>query len=121
GELSFLLEALGFHVTAIDHPSYNHNGMQGIRALRSALGSSIEIHEVDLDRQFTLPSASYDLILFLGVLYHLRNPFFVLEELAKRAHHCLLSTRIASHLPTGSPLEKEAPLAYLLDSGELND
>src|SRR6185436_11056990 len=38
GELSFYLESLGYDVVAIDHPTHNHNGMQGVRALRSALG-----------------------------------------------------------------------------------
>jgi hypothetical protein len=78
---------------------------------------------VDLDRQFRLPHDShdsYDAAIFLGVLYHLRNPFYVLEELAKHAKHCLLSTRIARRLPDGSELPKGAPVAYLLDEHELN-
>jgi SAM-dependent methyltransferase len=120
GELSFFLESLGFGVVAIDHPTYNHNGMRGMRALHAALGSKVEVHEVDLDRQFRLPQDSYDAALFLGVLYHLRNPFYVLEELAKRTNHCLMSTRIAQRLPDGSKLPKGAPLAYLLDEHELN-
>jgi len=47
------------------------------------------------DRPFTLPHDAYDVVLFLGILYHLRNPFYVLEELARRTTHLLLSTRIA--------------------------
>src|SRR5919198_1395241 len=46
GELSFLLESLGYHVVAVDHPLYNHNGMRGVRRLKAALGSSVEIHEI---------------------------------------------------------------------------
>jgi len=39
GELAFFLESLGYEVIAADHPAYNHNGMRGIRALKTALGS----------------------------------------------------------------------------------
>jgi tRNA (mo5U34)-methyltransferase len=120
GELAFFLESLGFNVVAIDHPMYNHSGMQGVRALRAQLGSSLEIHEVDLDRPLRLPHESYDAVLLLGVLYHLRNPFLLLEELAKRSSHCLLSTRVARRFPDGGRMPKDVALAYLLSRHELN-
>jgi SAM-dependent methyltransferase len=120
GEMAFLLESLGYQVVAADHPAYNHNGMRGIRALKAALGSAIEIHEIDADRPFTLPHDTYDLVIFLGILYHLRNPFYVLEELARRATQCLLSTRVARRLPDGAPLPAGVALAYLLGEEELN-
>ena len=120
GELAFFLESLGYQAVAVDHPTHNHNGMRGVRALRKELGSSVELHEVDLDRQFQLPHESYDAAIFLGVLYHLRNPFYVLEEIAKRSKYCLLSTRIARRLPNGDRMPKGVPLAYLLDEHELN-
>ena len=85
GELAFFLESLGYQVTAVDHGVYNHNGMRGARALKAALGSAVELVELDLDRPFQLPGGPYDFAFFLGTLYHLRNPFHVLEELAKRA------------------------------------
>lgn len=120
GELAFFLESLGYDVVAADHPAYNHNGMRGIRALKAALGSRIEIHEIDADRPFTLPHDSYDLVVFLGILYHLRNPFYVLEELARRATHLLLSTRIARHYPGGAAMPPDLAIAYLLRENELN-
>jgi SAM-dependent methyltransferase len=120
GELAFFLESLGYEVVAADHPAYNHNGMRGIRALKSALGSRIEIHEIDADRPFTLPHDAYDLVLFLGILYHLRNPFYVLEELARRATHLLLSTRVARRYPGGDPMPGNLAIAYLLRENELN-
>ncbi|HJZ96201.1 MAG TPA: methyltransferase domain-containing protein [Candidatus Solibacter sp.] len=120
GELSFLLESLGYQVIAGDHPAYNHNGMHGIHALKAALASRVEIHEIDLDRPFTLPHDTYDLVVMLGVLYHLRNPFYVLEELARRTSHCLLSTRVARCYPDGSPMPAGVSLAYLLAENELN-
>ena len=120
GELAFFLESLGYQVVAADHPAYNHNGMRGIRALKAALGSQVEIHEIDVDRPFTLPHDTYDLVVFLGILYHLRNPFYVLEELSRRTTHCLLSTRVARRLPNGAALPAGVALAYLLAENELN-
>jgi SAM-dependent methyltransferase len=120
GDLAFFLESAGYRVTAIDHPAFNHNGLRGIRTLKAALGSQIAIHEIDLDRQFTLPDDSYDLVFFLGTLYHLRNPLYVLEELARRAGHCFLSTKIARMLPDGKPMPAGMPLAYLVGEDELN-
>jgi tRNA (mo5U34)-methyltransferase len=120
GELSFFLEALGYQVVAVDHALYNHNGMRGVRALKAALGSAVEIHEIDLDRPFNLPHDTYELVFFLGILYHLRNPFYVLEELARRAEHCLLSTRVARQFPNGAPMPADVALAYLVGEDELN-
>ena len=121
GELSFFLETLGYDVVAIDHPAYNHNGMRGVRALKAAMSSSIEVHELDMDRPFSLPHEAYDLIFFLGTLYHLRNPFYVLEELARRATYCLLSTRVAKRFPGGRAMPRGVALAYLLNEDELNE
>ena len=120
GELAFFLESLGYQVDTIDHPAYNHNGMRGIRALKRALGSSVEIHELDVDRPFTLPHDTYDLAIFLGILYHLRNPFYVLEELSRRATQCLLSTRVARRYADGTAMPSGMALAYLLGEDELN-
>ena len=121
GELAFFLESLGYRVTAVDHPVYNHNGLRGARALKAALGSAVELVELDLDRPFQLPGGPYDFAFFLGTLYHLRNPFHVLEELAKSATYCFLSTRIARRFPGGAAMPKDVALAYLVDEAELNN
>lgn len=121
GELSFFLEALGYDVVAIDHPAYNRNGMRGVRSLKAALSSSIELCELDLNRPFCLPHEAYDLVFFLGILYHVRNPFYVLEELAGRATYCFLSTRIARRFPSGAAMPQDVALAYILDEHELNN
>ena len=121
GELSLLFESLGHEVVAVDHHLYNHNGLRGLRALTRAFSSAVEIHEVDLDRNFDLPHPHYDLVVFLGVLYHLRNPFHVLEKLAAHSSQCLLSTRIARRFPGGKRMPENLALAYLLDDRESND
>jgi tRNA (mo5U34)-methyltransferase len=122
GDLAFFLESLGCKVQAIDHPVANHNGMQGLKALRAALNSSVDIHTVDLDSQFMLPHDHYRLVFLLGVLYHLKNPLYILEMLARQCDYCVLSTRIANTIPgCGQNLNlRDAPVAYLLDEDELN-
>ena len=121
GGLSFFFEALGLEVDAIDHPATNYNGMEGVRALKTALKSAVEISEVDLDRQFALPGQTYGLALLLGVLYHLRNPIYVLEALSRRARYCLLSSRIARFTPDHNTDLGAIPVAYLVGERETND
>src|SRR5262249_41278521 len=67
-----------------------------------------------------LPSSNYGFALMLGVLYHLRNPFLVLEALARHARHLFVSTRIAAWSPDRKIHYASLPLAYLVDDDELN-
>ena len=121
GDLGFMLAELGFEVDLIDHPSTNWNGMRGMRAIKELLGSSASIHDVDLDTQFDLPRSDYGLVILLGILYHLKNPFYVLEKIARSTRHCLLSTRIARFAGAESTAIAGLPVAYLLDAGEANN
>jgi hypothetical protein len=75
---------------------------------------------MDLDEGFAPPQPLYGLTLFLGILYHLKNPFGVLEALADHSQFCLLSTRIAQNSPQGARMSDEA-LVYLAGEYELND
>lgn len=120
GDVSIFLNSLGLSVDAIDHSEINCNRMEGVYALTRLLQSSVDIYAVDLDSQFGLPQRYYGLTFFLGVLYHLRNPVYVLERLAERSHYCLLSTRIAASSPGRQGNLKDIPVAYLLDEGEAN-
>ncbi len=120
GAVAFFLETLGCRVHAIDHPASNYNGMRGVRALKEVLDSSVEIHAADLDREFTLPAARYGLAFFLGTLYHLKNPFLILETLARNVQYCILSTRVAGFTPGRHTDLRREPLAYLLEEGEAN-
>jgi SAM-dependent methyltransferase len=119
GDLSFFLESLGFHVIAIDHPDTNHNGMRGVRKLKEALHSNIEILTYDVDSRFDLPQGPYDLVVVLGILYHLKNPYYLLELLARHARFCLLSTRVTRFTPEGLNI-RDTPAAYLVGPDELN-
>jgi SAM-dependent methyltransferase len=120
GHLSFYLESLGYSVTAVDNPPTGDNRMRGVRALQQALGSSVEIIEADIDRDFVPPRANYGLVVLMGILYHLKNPFLILETLAGVADYCFLSTRIARFTPDGARLQG-LPVAYLLGEVEANN
>lgn len=120
GDLSFFLERQGHHCDVYDYGPTNMNGMRGVRALKKILKSRIGISEVDLDRQFDLKD-SYDLIVFLGILYHLKNPFYVMERLARKSRYCLVSTRTCQNFTTTSPDVSDYAAAYLVDTYESNN
>ncbi len=121
GDLSFLFDSLGCRVHALDYSASNFNQMRGVAALKRALDSKVETFEVNLDEQFALPQSGYGLALCLGVLYHLKNPYYLLEKMARSAHYCLLSTRVAGVSPDGKTDVSELPVAYLVDEFETNN
>jgi tRNA (mo5U34)-methyltransferase len=120
GELAFFLESLGCDVTAVDYPASNHNHMAGVRRLKEALGSRVEILPMDVDAQFVLPRKDYGLALILGAIYHLKNPFYLLETVSRHARHAVMSTRLARRIPGLAGDAREVSLAYLLGADELN-
>jgi len=120
GDLAFFLEKMGFSVEIIDNEYTNFNGLEGVRVLKEVMNSSVEIRSVDLDSQFALPNQKYDVVFFLGTLYHLKNPFLVLEKLARVTTRCFLSTRVAKRAPDGQSFSLY-PVAYLLAPQECNN
>jgi tRNA (mo5U34)-methyltransferase len=121
GDLSFFLASLGAEVEAIDHAATNYNKMAGVNALKQALGaSSVRIRAADLDQPVELCAPVYGLGLLMGVLYHLKNPYSILETLAHKARYCFLSTRIAALAADRKTRIANIPVAYLLGEGEAN-
>ena len=122
GDLAFTLEAAaGWDVDIIDTAHANQNGLRGAQLLGDALGSKAQIHDIDLDTQFLLPRECYGLVILLGILYHLQNPFYVLNTLAAHANYCLLSSRVARFAGTDRRHIGDLSLAYLVGPTELND
>ena len=120
GDLAFFLERQGLSVELIDNEYTNFNGLEGARTLKGALNSSVAIRSVDLDSQFSLAGQKYDAVFFLGTLYHLKNPFFLMESLARLTKYCFVSTRIAKQTADGQSLSPY-PVAYLLGPQECNN
>jgi tRNA (mo5U34)-methyltransferase len=125
GDLSFFTEHLGAaHVDLIDNPHTSHNLLDGARRLKEELGSQVNICIADVDTQFSLDH-TYDLALFLGILYHLKNPFYALEKLSRHARHAVLSTRVTAYSAPPHSQDRvdfgQLPLAYLLGPDECNN
>jgi tRNA (mo5U34)-methyltransferase len=131
GDVSFFLEQEGWDMTVIDNPPTNWNGLRGVKLYKEAVGSTVHVREMDLDSQFKLDE-TYQLTFMLGILYHLRNPFYVLEHLSRHSKYVLLSTRVMrwsgpAATDTVSPsaprrqLLEHLPVAYLLAPDECNN
>jgi hypothetical protein len=122
GDIAFFLESLGCReILALDHPPTNYNRMAGVSTMRRALASSIDIRAANLDYPFDLPHPRYGLAFLLGILYHLKNPYLILESLARKSRYCFLSTRIATLSPDRKTNLADLPVAYLLGEAEAND
>jgi hypothetical protein len=121
GDLAFLLSSLGCEVDVVDHAPTNFNGLEGARLLARHLKSTVRVVDTDLDRHFALPRERYDVVLFLGVLYHLKNPFNALEALAGYTRYCILSTRISKFSGDRTTRIADLPVAYLLGPSECNN
>ena len=120
GDLAFFLESLGYQVDILDYPPTNYNHLQGAKWLKETLKSTVNVYERNLDSQFPELEEKYGLIVFLGILYHLKNPFYVLEQLSRSTEHLIVSTRIAKHTKQGAKIET-SPVAYLLAPDESNN
>ncbi|HTI10172.1 MAG TPA: methyltransferase domain-containing protein [Puia sp.] len=120
GDLAFFLESLGYQADIIDYPPTNFNHLQGAKHIKQHLGSLMDIREADLDSQFPALTQKYSLIFFLGILYHLKNPYFVLETLSRSTEYLLVSTRIAKYTKDGTKISSY-PVAYLLGPQEANN
>jgi tRNA (mo5U34)-methyltransferase len=86
GFYSFEAERRGAdRVVAADEFAWKHlgTGRRGFDLAHRALGSKVEAREVDvLALSPESVGGTFDLVLFLGVLYHLRDPITALERVA---------------------------------------
>jgi hypothetical protein len=73
----------------------------------------VRVAEIDIDRDTTLPARRCGLAVFLGVLYHLKNPLGVLEAIGEQARYCLLSTAVTRFAPGESADISRMPAAFL--------
>jgi tRNA (mo5U34)-methyltransferase len=101
GFFSFEAERRGAsRVVATDHYSWHGlgwgtgDGKAGFELARTALGSRVE--DVDIDVMDLSPErvGTFDVVLFLGVLYHLRHPLLALERIASVADDLLVAETV---------------------------
>lgn len=119
GDIAFFFEQIGFDVDVIDRAETNFNDLKGCHYLKDYFNSKITILNQDIDRNISL-SEDYSLTFALGILYHLRNPFYFLNMLCLHSEYVFISTRIASHAPDGTCI-RDIPVSYLVGKEELNN
>ncbi len=99
GFFSFEAEKRGAErVVAADSFAWNGanwSNKDGFLLAREILGSSVEDLDVDVMDLSVKAVGSYDLVLMLGVLYHLRHPLLALERVAEvTARQLILETHV---------------------------
>jgi len=94
GFFSFWCEQRGAIVTSVDNFQYRDfvksrygvelQGGEGFQVAASWLGSKLKVVRKD----FTQLEESFDIVLFLGILYHQRNPLDALKHLSRLTREC---------------------------------
>ena len=107
GFFSFEAERRGAErVVATDHYSWHGTGWgskRGFELARTALGSKVE--DVDIDVMSLSPEriGTFDVVFFLGVLYHLRHPLLALERVASVTRSLLIVETVVDMAGIGRP------------------
>jgi tRNA (mo5U34)-methyltransferase len=107
GFFSFECERRGAaRVVAADYYSWHGGGWgtkAGFNLAREALGSRVE--DIDIDVMELSPErlGTFDVVLFLGVLYHLRHPFLALERIAPLVGRRLIVETVIDMVGFGRP------------------
>jgi tRNA (mo5U34)-methyltransferase len=91
------------------------NGKAGFELARRVLNSQVEDLEIDVLDLSPEKVGIFDLVLFLGVLYHLRHPLLALEKVARVTGKQLI---LETHVDL---LELERPAMAFYPGRELND
>jgi tRNA (mo5U34)-methyltransferase len=107
GFFSFESERRGAaRVVATDYYSWHGSGWgakAGFQLAREALGSKVE--DVDIDVMDITPErlGTFDVVLFLGVLYHLRHPLLAIEKIASVTREMLILETVVDLVGLGRP------------------
>lgn len=117
GFFSFICEKRGAKkVLATDHFIWHEPwaGMDGFLTVREILGSQVDYMDIDVF-DITPENVGYwDIVLFLGVYYHLKNPCLALERLAKVTKSLLIVESMV--IDTG--LDEDVPIMRFYPSDE---
>lgn len=107
GFFSFEAEKRGAsRVLALD--SYAWNGStwgskRGFELARRALGSQVEDMELEVLDISPQTVGVFDVVFFLGVLYHMRHPLLALERMSKVTRELLVLETVVDLLSTSRP------------------
>lgn len=118
GFFSFEAERRGAaRVMATDHYCWSGKGWgtrEGFDYVHACSESRVEIHDADLPKLTPRAIGTFDVVLFLGVLYHLKDPLAGLERAAALCKETLIVET------AGAMLDHPEPLMRYFLGGELN-
>jgi tRNA (mo5U34)-methyltransferase len=102
GFFSFEAERRGAkRVLATDHFSWSGEGWgtkRGFELARRVLGSRVEDMDIDILELSPQKVGTFDVVLFLGVLYHMRHPLLALEKVASVTAGCAIIETVSGLL-----------------------
>lgn len=95
-------------------------GKRGFDTAHKALGSNVEAVVGELETYDLDALGSFDIVLYLGVLYHVLDPFAALKRLARVTNElAVIETEMVRVV--GPPVLAEHPLFEFLPGSSLND
>lgn len=102
-------------VLATDHFAWAQAQIrEAFEYARSRLAPQVEVLDIDVPDLTPARVGTFDIVLFAGVLYHLRNPFQALERIAKLTTEILI---VETHLDA---LALDQPAMIFYPGAELN-
>jgi tRNA (mo5U34)-methyltransferase len=105
-------------VLATDHFVWNHpvvRGRDSFELARSVLNINLEVKDIDVPDLSPDSVGTFDVVLFLGVFYHLLNPIAALQQAAKLAREVLI---VETH---NDALDISRPAMIMYPNAELNN
>ncbi len=107
GFYSLRLHARGARVTGIDH---NAHYLEQARFAAEVLEADIEYLQLNVYDVEQL-GRSFDYVLFMGVLYHLRYPLLALDRVASLVRERLVFQSMVRGAPGSIPLAQDYPIS----------
>lgn len=115
GFYSFECERRGAaSVLAVDGPAWNKDGgLQRLLTAKKIYNSQLQYQTTTIEE--LQPTQKFDLILALGLYYHLKDPYFAFRRFAELTTDALIVTGRTVNAPLDNPFEpgSEAPLLIL--------
>lgn len=95
----------GAIVSSMDYPTWTHPVFKGketfdIVCREKGISPTTYLH----DAQLPFPDAYFDIVLFMGVLYHMKNPLSVFDELKKVTKHALVLETVQDAMQAERPM-----------------
>lgn len=112
GFFAFECERLGAEVVALDYADME---LTGFGAAKRIYGSQVQYLQANIYDLGPEQVGTFDVVLFLGVLYHLRHPLLALDRLRGLCRELLIveslvcDARVFTGFETGRPLAELAP------------